>query len=160
MADMFWEIPATEVKQAVQWAMKQVLVKHRAKQVSFCVSRESKQLDRIGTSAAQSFTVVSEAAVLRFLEFDLDQNVLFTAGGVVLAHGGKGVPIGGFISAQAAELWAPWREKHLFDSASTGTARDAWQEIIDNPPPEWHELYPPCTPASGTPSSGCPYWPL
>ena len=53
----------------------------------------------------------------------------------MLAQGGKGIPIGGFISAQAAELWAMWRERHLFDSASTGSAQEAWQPVVDDPPP-------------------------
>ena len=120
MADMFWEIQADEVKQAARWAMQRMCAKRRVKHALFSISRESKHLDRVGTSAAQSFLVVSEAAIMRFLDLDLDQNVLSTAGGVVVAQGGKGVPIGGFISAQAAELWAMWREHHLFHSALTG----------------------------------------
>ena len=31
-----------------------------------------------------------------------------------MAFLGKGVPIGGFISAQAAELWAIWKEHRVF----------------------------------------------
>ena len=135
MADMFWEIPAEEVKQAARWAMQRMCANQRIKHALFSISRESKHLDQVGTSAAQSFLVVDEAAIMRFFDFDLDQNVLFTAGGVVLAQGGKGVPIGGFISAQAAELWAMWRERNLFDSASTGPAQEAWLSVVDNPPP-------------------------
>ena len=150
MADMFWEISAEEVKQAARWAMRRMCAKQRTKHAAFSISCESKHLDRVGTSAAQSFLVVEEAAIMRFLDLDLDQNVLFTAGGVVLAQGGKGVPIGGFISAQAAELWAMWRERHLLDlsdSASTGLAQEAWQSVVDNPPAAWSELCPPYLPA-------------
>ena len=141
MADFFWEIPADEVKQAARWAMQRMCAKQRIKHALFSISREIKHLDRVGTSAAQSFLVVDEAAIMRFLDFDLDQNVLFAAGGVVLAQGGKGVPIGGFMSAQAPELCAMWREHHLFDSASIGSAQfeEAWQSVV------WSELCPPIT---------------
>ena len=44
MADMFWEIPATEVK----WAVDTVRTKHRAKTLSFSMSKESNQLNCIG----------------------------------------------------------------------------------------------------------------
>ena len=106
MADMIWEIPAFDVKSALQWALHTVRKKHRATNLSFSVSRESNHLDRIGRSTAAGCTVVHEAFVSRFVDFDLDDNVLFTAGGVIVAQGGKGNPIGGFISAQAAQIWA------------------------------------------------------
>ena len=52
------------------------------------------------------------------MSFDLFDNVLFTAGAVVLQQNGKGVPIGGFISAQAAELRAMWKEARLTSEES------------------------------------------
>ena len=143
MADMFWEIPASDVKSAVQWALHTVRKKHRATNLSFSVSRESNHLDRIGRSTAAGFTVVHEACVSRFVDFDLDDNVLFTAGGVILAQGGKGVPIGGFISAQAAEIWAIWKEHCVFSDQHRSEATTRWQQIIDAPPKEWEDLSPP-----------------
>ena len=105
MAHMFWGIPATDVKSAVEWALNTIRAKHRATNLWFSVSKESNHLDRIGCSTTPGFTVVQEDCVSRFVDFDLDNNVLFTAGGVILAQGGKVVPVGGFISAQAAEIW-------------------------------------------------------
>ena len=77
-------------------------------------SKESRHLDRIGKSSAPGFVVIDEGVIERFVDFDLTDNVLFTAGSVVLMQGGKGVPTGGFISAQASELWAMWRECSTF----------------------------------------------
>ena len=76
--------------------------------------RWEKTLDRIGKSSGSQFILVSEASVSRFVEFDTKQNNLFTIGGIILAQGAKGVPIGGFISAQLAEIWAVWKEHEEF----------------------------------------------
>ena len=51
-----------------------------------------------------------QGLVTRFVRFDTYDNVLFVAGPVILRQGLRGVPIGGFISAQLAEIWAIWRE--------------------------------------------------
>ena len=64
MANMFWEIPADEVKQAARGAMQRMCAKQRIKHALFSFSRESKHLDRVGTCAAQSFLVVDEAAIM------------------------------------------------------------------------------------------------
>ena len=143
MADMFQEIPATDVKWAVQWALNAVRAKHRATNLSFSASKESNHLDRIGRSTAPGYTVVREECVSRFVDFDLDNNVLFTAGGVILAQGGKGVPIGGFISAQAAEIWAIWKDHCVFSDEHRSAATSRWQHIIDAPLKEWEDLPPP-----------------
>ena len=98
MSDMFWEILASEVNSALVWALATVRSAHCASELCFFVSRESNHLDRIGEATAPGFVVVDEHCVTRFVNFDLDDNVLFTAGAVVLAQGGTGVPIGGFLS--------------------------------------------------------------
>ena len=54
--------------------------------------------------------VFSEVELLRFVEYDIYYNNLFTIGPLIMCQGAKGVPIGGFVSAQIAELWAMWRE--------------------------------------------------
>ena len=54
---------------------------------------------------SQSFLPVLEPTILRFLHFDLDQNVLFIVVGVVVVHVGKGVFNGGIIWAHAVGLW-------------------------------------------------------
>ena len=54
--------------------------------------------------------VFSEIELLRFMEYDIYYNNLFTMGPLIMHQGAKGVPIGGFVSAQIAEFWAMWRE--------------------------------------------------
>ena len=110
MSDMFWEIPGEEALQAVSWAVGECKKKLRGKTLWFSLSKEAKCLDRLGKSADRQFTVVNDDHLTRFVKFDLQQNVLFVLGSLILRPGGKGVPIGGFISAQLAELWALWKE--------------------------------------------------
>ena len=134
MADMFWEIPADEIIQAARWAMRRMCTKQCIKQAFFSISRESKHLDRVGTSAAQRFLVVDAAAIMRFLDFDLGQNVLFTAGGVVLAQGGKGVPIGGFIPAQARNCGLCGGDVICLTPLQQGLARWLGSRLLMTPP--------------------------
>ena len=85
-------------------------------------------MDRTGKATAPGFVVVDEHCVTRFVKFDLDDNVLFTARAVVVAQGGIGVPIGGFISesAQAAELLAMWKEFCVFSPEHKSAATQWW----------------------------------
>ena len=76
MADMFWEIPATDVQLAVQWALNTVRAKQRAANLCFSVSKESNHLDRIGRSTTPGFTFVREECASRFVDFVLDNNSL------------------------------------------------------------------------------------
>ena len=84
---------------------------------------------------APRLAVVQEDCVVHFVDFDLDDDVLFTPrGGGGLAQGGKGVPIGGFISVQAAKIWAIWKEHYMFSDEHRGAATARWQQIVDAPP--------------------------
>ena len=76
----------------------------------FSQSPEARSLDRVGKSSHRQFRILSEEVVARFADYYLFDNVLFVLQRPVLQQGGSGVPIGGFISAQLAELWALWRE--------------------------------------------------
>ena len=46
----------------------------------------------------------------QFVKFDVTKCNLLVLGNLILKQGRKGVRIGGFLSAQLAELWALWRE--------------------------------------------------
>ena len=59
----------------------------------------------------RTFFVLSEVELLRFVEYDIYYHNLFTIGPLIMHQGAKGVPIGGFVSAPIAELWAMWRER-------------------------------------------------
>ena len=69
-----------------------------------------KDLDRFGRNSATSFVTLSEEEVQRFVQFDMAENVFLAVGPILLSHGAKGIPIGGFLSTQIAEIWACWRE--------------------------------------------------
>ena len=109
MDDMFWEIPTQEVFKAVEWAIRHV--KGGGGQLFFSLAKGNmRQLDWLGSSSGKSFVVLSPTEVEQFVKFDVTDCNLLVLGGLILKQGRKGVPIGGFLSAQLAELWALWRE--------------------------------------------------
>ena len=65
------------------------------------------------------------------MTFVLFRNTLLYLDILSLAHGEKGVPIAGFMSAQVTELWAWWRE---------------FRFLVSPPHKAWH---PGPTPAAG-----------
>ena len=67
--------------------------------------------------------MLSEAEVLRFVEFDMTENVFLTVGAIILCQGARGIPIGGFLSAQIAEIWACWKEYTGFFGDSVQTVQ-------------------------------------
>ena len=143
VTDMFWEIPSTEVKSALSWALSEVGKSSRSKSLSFSVSKESKALDRLGKASTKGFVIVSQDALERFVSFDLFDNILFIAGAVILQQNGKGVPIGGFISAPAAELWAMWKEARSTSEESRSALTSKRNAVLGKPPRDWAELQPP-----------------
>ena len=72
-------------------------------------------LDRIGTATGKNYRVFSLEQVTRFVHWDLHANTLFAVWGVVLLQSERGVPMGGFISAQLMCLWALVREHTFWD---------------------------------------------
>ena len=91
--------------------------------------------------------------VLRFVDFDLHCNTLLHLGLVILSQGSKGVPIGGFLSAQIAQLWTACREFGFLFSCEAHVLQGKVQSDLDNAPPlqgfvqarGWH-FSPPCVP--------------
>ena len=55
---------------------------------------------------------------MRYVHWDIHHNIWFSAGPVLMAQGDKGVPIGGFLSAQQMILWAISKERKLFEHDS------------------------------------------
>ena len=111
-----------------------------------------RQLDWLGASLGKSFTVLSSKEVKQFVEFDVTECNLLVVGQRILKEGRKVVPIGGFVSAQLAELWALWREHENLSETScdqTGTRvneqvranpRDKGTDLLLPPPPHWPSL--------------------
>ena len=63
-------------------------------------------LDRIGKAADRGFRAVPLEDVLKLVRGDLDHNTLSEMDAWVLNKNIKGVPIGGFLSAQLICIWA------------------------------------------------------
>ena len=83
----------------------------KRRQIWFCISKDGlRKSDRLGKGTFERFLNVSSDEVWRYVDFDFSFNNLFVLGPLVLRQGLKGVPIGGFLSAQLAELWCLWQE--------------------------------------------------
>ena len=77
----------------------------------FSISKSGdKSLDRVGKAAGKDFRMITAEQIIRFLQFNMKGNTLLVAGRVLLQQGQRGVPIGEFLSAQLAEIWAAWKE--------------------------------------------------
>ena len=59
-----------------------------------------KSLDRIGKASDKGFRTIDLDEVISFVDWDMHYNNLFCLWGIVLKQQEKGVPIGGFLSAQ------------------------------------------------------------
>ena len=66
--------------------------------------------------------------MLRFVEYDMTENVFLTVGSLILCQGARGIPIGGFLSAQIAEIWACWKE---FTSLFGENVQSAQRQLTD-----------------------------
>ena len=75
----------------------------RGKQLLFAVNRHDKKLDRIGTGYHRFFTNLNFQQVMRFCQFDIHCNDVFTVGSSVLRQV-RGIAIGGTGSAQFANI--------------------------------------------------------
>ena len=74
-----------------------------------------KTLDHIGKGSESKHRLVNLRDVLEFVKWDIFHNTEFVFGCIVMSQGDKGVPIGGFLSAQLCVLWGIFRELLLFD---------------------------------------------
>ena len=80
------------------------------------------------------------------MKWDIFHNTEFVFGSIVMSQGDKGVPIGGFLSAQLCVLWGIFRELLLFDDEVEEKRRggvDSFSEIIKSVEKKWN---PPLTP--------------
>ena len=95
-----------------------------------------KHLDRHGKVSSKDFFVFSEVELLRFVKYDIYYNNMFTIGPLIMHQGAKGVPIGGFVSALMAELWAMWRESFfVFGECKGQTCALMEEELL----PQWEK---------------------
>ena len=109
-----------------------------------------RQLDWLGASSSKTFTILCSAEVEQFVKFDVTECNLLVLGNLILKQGRKGVPIGGFLSAQLAELWALWREhENLSGYSCDQTTTLVNEQVKANSPDEsTNNLLPPL-----------PFWP-
>ena len=68
-----------------------------------------KRLDKLGRGSSTDCSSISEEEVIRYVLFDIEDDIRLVFGRLILRQGGKGVLIGGFRSAQLAEMWCSWR---------------------------------------------------
>ena len=111
MVDMFRALPKDEVPKAFEWGAGRLRHRLRSAQTFFSLSKDGeKKFDHIGKSTVKMFLVTTIDMLRRFVKYDIRDNNLFLLDQIVLQQGSSGVPIGGFLSAQLAELWALWKE--------------------------------------------------
>ena len=80
-----------------------VVKKYRKIRGGFWLSiakRGLKSLDRVSKTSGKDFRLVTLEEVIDFVQWDINFNNLFVIWGTVLRHQDKGVPIGGYLSAQ------------------------------------------------------------
>ena len=98
----YWELPKEGVYDSVKQPS-QLVCSHRGMRGNFFFSIAKggeRSLDRIGKAADRGFRAVPLEDFLNLVRWDLDHNTLFEKDGLVLNQNIKGVPIGGFLSAQ------------------------------------------------------------
>ena len=109
MEEILWEIPEGEVERALQWALQ--LVRGRKKLQGFYLHRRGvRKLDRLGRGSSTDYISILEEEVMRYVRFDIEDDIRLVFARLILRQGGKGVPIGGFLSAHLGEIWCSWRE--------------------------------------------------
>ena len=116
----YWELPKTGVLQAVEQAARRVK-KHGGMRGSFYFSIAKggeRLLDRVGCAIERHFRVIPLHDLLKFVKWDLYENTLFEWQGCVLNQNIKGVPIGGFLSAQLMYLLGLMQEINFIESPS------------------------------------------
>ena len=128
MDDMFWELSVEETKKAPKWAFRVVSGK---KTFWACIHKGGlRELDRVGVGSADNFVSTSEKAITEYVDFDVRDNNLFRVGPLILEQGLRGVPIGGFLSAQLSEIWAIWREElYALGPEKEATAAKVTEEL-------------------------------
>ena len=96
--------------EASQWLTKQR--RWRADDLIWSIHRECPKLDRAGQASAKSFKHITHTFLTSIVKWDLlVQNSAFAVG-QVWSHTGC-IPMGGYFSAQAADLYSFWRLKKL-----------------------------------------------
>ena len=98
----YWELPKEGVYDSVKQASQQVRAQRGMRgNLPFSIAKGGERsLDRIGNAADRGFRAVPLEDVLKFVRWDLDHNTFFEMDSWVLNQHIKGVPIGGFWSAQ------------------------------------------------------------
>ena len=110
MEDMFWKIDKQEVETAVSQLGRALLKHRRSTTLFYAIHRQEKSFDRVGTGTGREYWTIPHTFVEKFVKWDLHKNVLFVVDCLFLSQGQGGVPIGGPLSAQLADLWCVWRE--------------------------------------------------
>ena len=118
----------------LEWAHKKL--RGKKQNLWFSIAKGGQRhLDRIGKASSSDFTTMSFEEVRRYVLFDTEFCNLFTIGELIVRQGLKGVPIGGYLSAQLAEIWATWREatflfgkhKHVTETFVNAQASTSWE---------------------------------
>ena len=138
---MWWEIPTAEITLALEWAAKHL--KGSRTNLWFSISKGGlRHLGRIGIASSNDFYGINFEQVNRYVLFDTSQCNLFTLGELIITQGINGVPIGGFLSAQLAEIWARWGEVTYLFGDSRGVTETSVNESIKEWGNEQGEGYP------------------
>ena len=113
--------------------------------MSFSIAKGGcKPLDRLGDRTMRNYRVLTLEDFVMFVDWDLNQNTLFEVWGVVLHQAKRGVPIGGFLSAQLMCLWALVQENAFFSDPAKGRLIHAvrtqwpkqWESVSVKPGPQ------------------------
>ena len=123
MDNCYSNIDKQQVLQVLTFAKERIMTNLGQRiELWFSIARGSeRQRDRVGKSADSMFPVVSFQQVYEYVVWVLLHNTFFCLDKILLRQRPKGVPIGGFLSAQIMVLWAIFCESVLLTSEGMHT---------------------------------------
>ena len=131
MTDMFWHTPKDDVVPSLDSIFALLEREKRGCAKFFSLHKfGEKTLDRLGTATGVDFRVMSRSELPAFVTWDLHHNTGLVLPQLLLWQGDRGVPIGGHLSAQLAELWALARELGWVFGDRKPELLEAWQEAL------------------------------
>ena len=121
MENCYWEIPKDAAIMALKTVKEQILqldVNRTELWFSIAIAND-RHRDRLGKSADPDFTVLSYDPIHKYVVWELYHSTYFCVNQILMRQSERGVPIGGFLSAQLMVLYAVAKEINIMNPTGT-----------------------------------------